>query len=300
MSIANQTYPNIECILVDDCSTDDSIKICKGFLNDYKGKIHFKLFHHEQNKGLSAARNNGFRHADGDYIFFMDSDDELPDDAIAILVAKAKKHPNLDMVQGYTTSIPHRDYYDSSCFMDHIYTTDNNWIRYNYYKTGKTLPVSAWNKLLKTNFLRDNELLFKEGIIHEDEHWMWFLVKYLNSMTFVFQTTYFHYIRPNSIMTSLSNEQHAIAMGKILQDWICHVDCISYADQLKKILIQYRKSEITKYYKDNMGKFIFNVMKTLWKYKQHKSLAYMFLWIICFPYRDSNNIYRHIIENIGK
>ena len=127
-----------------------------------------------------------------------------------------------------------------------------------------------------------------------------FLVKHLQSMAFVFQITYIHHITPNSIMTSLTKERHAIAMGKILQDWICHVDNISYVNQLKIILILYRKNEITKYTKENYGKFILNVMKTLLKYNQYKSLAYMSLWIICLSYKDSKKLFRHVLENIGK
>ena len=298
-SVANQTYSSIECILVDDCGTDDSMKICEGFLDNYKGEVDFKLFHHEHNKGLSAARNTGFLHASGEYVFFLDSDDELSINAIALLVAKAKEHPGIDMVQGNAISIPYNGYYDSSCFENHSYTTDNSWIRDNFYKTGKTIPVTAWNKLLKTAFLREQNLLFKEDIIHEDLHWMWFLVKHLQSMAFVFQITYIHHITPNSIMTSLTKERHAIAMNKILQDWICHVDNISYVNQLKKILILYRKNEITKYTKENNGKFILNVMKTLWKYNQYKSLAYMSLWTICLFYKDSKKLFRHVLENIG-
>lgn len=299
-SVANQTYSNIECILVDDCGTDDSMNICEGFLNNYKGKVDFKLFHHEKNKGLSAARNTGFFHANGKYVFFLDGDDELPINAIALLVAKAKEFPGIDMVQGNTISIPYNNYYDSSCFEKQSNTTDNSWIRDNFYKIGTRIPVTAWNKLLNTAFLREKDLLFKEGIIHEDFHWMWFLVKYLQSMAFVFQITYIHHITPNSVMTSLTNERHAIAMGKILQDWICHVDNISYADQLKKILFLYRKDEITKYTKENNGEFILNVMKTLWKHNQFKSLAYMFLWIICLSFKDSKKLYRHMLESIGK
>ena len=249
-SVANQAYSNIECILVDDCGTDDSMKICEDFLNSYKGGIVFKLFHHEQNKGLSAARNTGFFHADGDYVFFLDSDDELSTNAIAVLVAKAKEHPGIDMVQGNTISIPYKEYWDNSCFKDHSYTTDNLWIRHNYYKKeGKALPPNAWNKLLKTDFIKENNLLFKEGIIFEDQQWMWFLVKYIKSMAFIFQTTYIYYIRPNSIMTSLTPKKDAIAWWRVIQEWICHVDNISYVDQLKKILTIYRKKEINKYTK---------------------------------------------------
>lgn len=300
-SVVNQTYPNLECILVNDCGQDDSMKRCEALLDGYEGGIDFKTLHHECNKGVSAARNTGIKHITGEYVFFLDSDDELPPAAIADLVDKANEYPGIELVQGDTISFPDKAQYNLNRFEGYDYITDNKWIRDNYYKEGDlTLPVNAWNKLLKTEFLKTNHLLFKEGFIHEDNHWMWFLVKHLHSMAFVFKKTYIHYTTPNSIMSSLTNKTRAIALSKVLQDLIHNVDDISYVGQLKKILVLYRNKEIINYYKAGSGRFFLNVMKNLWTYKQYKSLSYMLLWIICLPFRDSSKLFRHSIESIGK
>ena len=74
-SVADQTYKDIECILIDDCGSDNSINLAKEFIYDYKGNILFTILHHEENKGLSAARNTGLRYAKGEYVYFLDSDD---------------------------------------------------------------------------------------------------------------------------------------------------------------------------------------------------------------------------------
>ena len=59
-SVANQTMTDgIECILINDCGNDNSVAVAEKFIKEYHGKIHFILIHHEQNKGLSAARNTG-------------------------------------------------------------------------------------------------------------------------------------------------------------------------------------------------------------------------------------------------
>jgi len=73
-SIDSQSYRNIECIIVDDCSTDDSVKIVEEFIKD---KSQFKLIKHLENKGLSSSRNTGNSHAKGEYLLFLDSDDVL-------------------------------------------------------------------------------------------------------------------------------------------------------------------------------------------------------------------------------
>ena len=67
----------VECILIDDCTPDQSMTIVKGMVSEYKGPISFVLLKHEVNRGLSAARNTGILQAKGDYVFFMDSDDYL-------------------------------------------------------------------------------------------------------------------------------------------------------------------------------------------------------------------------------
>ena len=70
-SVIQQKTYNIECILVDDCGTDNSIEIAEKIINQYNGPISFKLLHHNHNRGLSAARNTGINIATGDYVFFF-------------------------------------------------------------------------------------------------------------------------------------------------------------------------------------------------------------------------------------
>ena len=99
-SVMNQTYSVYECIIVDDSTDDDSIEKCERMLSSYKGAIRFVILHHEKNRGLSAARNTGLKAATGEYIFFLDSDDELPSDCIATLTEPVLANPSIEMVQG--------------------------------------------------------------------------------------------------------------------------------------------------------------------------------------------------------
>lgn len=77
-SIMNQTFTSdVECILVNDCTPDNSIEIAKSIISQYKGNIQFRIISHENNRGIAAVRNTGLNIATGDYILFIDSDDYI-------------------------------------------------------------------------------------------------------------------------------------------------------------------------------------------------------------------------------
>lgn len=69
LSVMRQSYQNLECIIVDDATDDDSILICERIIRNYKGIIDFRVIHHKHNRGLSEARNTGIKAAKGDYLF---------------------------------------------------------------------------------------------------------------------------------------------------------------------------------------------------------------------------------------
>ncbi|HBR2134123.1 TPA: glycosyltransferase family 2 protein [Klebsiella pneumoniae] len=84
LSVKNQTYKNIELIVVDDFSSDDSVVIVEKFINNYP-ELNIKLFTNENNKGVSYTRNKLISKSLGDYILFLDSDDFIDDDAVEYL-----------------------------------------------------------------------------------------------------------------------------------------------------------------------------------------------------------------------
>ncbi|MGB6300512.1 MAG: glycosyltransferase family 2 protein [Rivularia sp. (in: cyanobacteria)] len=88
-SILSQTYDNLEIIIVDDESTDNSVKICEQFA-DSRIKIV-----HQKNRGLSGSRNTGIHHASGDYIAFMDTDDIWLPEKLAKHIAHLESHPDV-------------------------------------------------------------------------------------------------------------------------------------------------------------------------------------------------------------
>ena len=94
-SVIDQSYSNVEIILVNDGSTDSSPIICKNLTQKYSNC----LLINQENKGVSEARNRGIREANGKYILFLDADDSLPKDSIKKLVDSAMSS-NSDMAIG--------------------------------------------------------------------------------------------------------------------------------------------------------------------------------------------------------
>lgn len=100
VSLFNQTYEDIEYIFVDDCTPDHSIDVLQEVLHQYPlRQQQVTILHHEQNKGLGAARLTALQAAAGDYVMHVDSDDELPLNAVALLAAKAVE-TNSDIIDG--------------------------------------------------------------------------------------------------------------------------------------------------------------------------------------------------------
>lgn len=222
VSVVRQSYKNVECIFIDDGSPDNCYLILEKLIEKYSGPIAFKIIKHEKNMGLSVARNTGTLAASGDYIYYLDSDDEITENCFRDLVELALKYPGVDIVQGNTRTIPFQanDWRDIRPKNFPEFVEDSNWIRFHCFSKPK-IPVNAWNKLIKKKFLLENNLYFLENIIHEDEHWMFFVSRKLKSICFTEVITYLHYINSDSIIQSTNNYKKIFSFYKIIEDLIC-------------------------------------------------------------------------------
>lgn len=200
-SIKNQTYRNIEVLFVDDCGTDDSISILERLIAGY-GDFGCTILRHERNRGLSAARNTGLAAATGDYIYFLDSDDDIVPECIESLVAPLSDGAK-DIVIGDYRVVGDGGYLP--LLLDEGLLGSNQEI-ISAYAAGKWY-VMAWNKLCRKQFLVENNLYFKEGLIHEDVLWNFQVACKAQSMYVVKKPLYNYYVRGASIMTSMSIEK---------------------------------------------------------------------------------------------
>jgi len=216
-SVIDQTYSNIECIIVDDCTPDDSIVKCQKLINAYSGPIEFSIIKHERNRGLSAARNTGTKASTGDYIYYLDSDDWISTDCIQRMVDVMERDNGIEMVMGGIERI------GDDIQWDHFlpkgtYTSD-----FIEYACHYRIYTMAWNKLIKINFLKKNNLSFKEGLLHEDVLWNIQVACYLKKMASIEEKTYFYRIRKNSIQATESKLFHLKHLGDVKNSLISFV-----------------------------------------------------------------------------
>lgn len=187
----------VECILVDDCGNDNSIKICEHFIENYLGLMSFRILHHDHNRGLSAARNTGMEVSEGNYIYFLDSDDKITPDCLEKLYVKAIDS-DADVTFG-------------------SYETFGG--ESKKYITNGSPYVTAWNKLCKRAFLHDNNIQFIEGLIHEDCPWSFEVECKGAKFAHVPDITYLYLVREGSLQTGKDFNKHFEAYMQILQEY---------------------------------------------------------------------------------
>lgn len=215
-SITDQTMTDgVECILVDDCGSDRSLFIAKDFIEHYQGNVLFRIVEREKNGGLSAARNSGIDVASGEYVYFLDSDDEITPNCLEIMWGLVEKYGKVNLVQG-------------AFFEDEKYANSISNIKFPEFCTCqaeiKTFLlqylgdiVGAQSRLINLSFLKEHHLYFEEGIIHEDNLWTFFLSKYVRTMAYCDVCTYYHRYNPNSITGNVNVIKETIAYKHIIQ-----------------------------------------------------------------------------------
>ncbi len=200
-SIVNQTYSSIEIILVDDGSTDSSIEVAKDYL---KGKdIKWQILTQE-NKGLSAARNNGIRRASGEWVICPDSDDYLVSGAIERLLYAAKKY-NTECASCNIKRV------DLEHLKDDLHLRDDEvYLPIDKCKElffAKTIGIVAPGTLIKKSLF--NRVVFDEQCPYtEDTHFLWRLFYEIKSMVFITGDYYNYLQRSGSIIHNLKKDNY--------------------------------------------------------------------------------------------
>lgn len=215
----HQTYKgSMECLIIDDCGTDNSIAIAEQMIDKYEGTILFRIIHHEHNRGLSAARNTGTLNAVGDYLYYLDSDDALSDNCIELMMDKMIQYPELEMVQGNAIRLLTSD--KKEIQVKHIsisFAINNDEVRKCAYVL-RQMTLAVWNKLIRRDFIINNQLFCKEGIVSEDYLWTFYLVKHLERVYFIDDITYHYKIRPDSIVVATPRKLKGVSFGIIYHD----------------------------------------------------------------------------------
>lgn len=295
LSVINQTYKEkFECLIINDATPDNSMTIANRVINNTPANICFRVINHEKNNGLSEARNTGIKHSQGTYIYFLDSDDFLEPDCLEKFSNILKEFPEVEFIQGSAkTKIAN---YDLSYIEDlPQYTNNKEWIKTTFLKR-VLFPVTSWNRLVKKSFIIEHKLYFKKGIIHEDEHWNFYICKYLNSMAFCKENTYNYVVREGSIMTT-SNSKSIQSWLLILDDFITDIDSVCKKEQIKLIFERLHPIYVFNY--KNNNKTCERLLRKL--SKKCSQTGKLSIWLLLhLPYRINKTkiVYTKLFHNL--
>ena len=215
-SVINQTYKNLEIIVVDDSSPDNSSSI----LETYKQRDNrIVILRHEQNQGLFQVRLTGIKHATGDYVCFVDSDDEISIDWIRLLVTEALKEA-ADIVVGNTVNVEDdwKHYFNNSInFTKFKKPLENNEILSKFFEQKGACYHwhTVWNKLYSIGLWRTAlpylEKQTKHLVMTEDIAFTVVLFYFANKLVFKDCDCYFYYKRKGASTDRANNETKLIS-----------------------------------------------------------------------------------------
>ena len=221
-SCVNQTLEDIEIICVDDASPDNSIKI----LEEYRQKDpRIKVLRHKENKKQGAARNKGLEVATGEYVWFVDSDDYIDNNACQILYDAIKEF-DVDMLcfsalRFYEESGERKYFYDKyyhqGVQINKIYHPTTNWREINF----SNLNVSPCMYLTKRSVIKNKNFRFREGVFFEDTDFTTILLASVNSFCFI---PYSGYLRRTNFVSTMQTPMSQ----KKLEDQIAVAESLDY------------------------------------------------------------------------
>jgi glycosyltransferase involved in cell wall biosynthesis len=202
-SVLSQSFGDYECVLVDDGSPDS----CPAMCNEYAKKYEKMKVIHKENGGLSDARNAGILQASGEYVVLLDSDDKFAnDDALQNLFGVIQKYKT-DVVVNVNLltftgdgNVSFKNGYDKS-----ISVAAPKEIYDEFYRTCPMTIFAGWDFVVNREHIIKNNLFFKKGILHEDEHWM-SIVLFTTQQIAVNHSPFYAYrtVRDGSIMANVS------------------------------------------------------------------------------------------------
>ena len=194
-SVINQTYENLQIILVDDGSPDNCGKIC----DEYAKKDHRIEVIHKSNGGLSDARNKGLEIAKGEYIGFVDSDDYIEADMYEVLY---------NLLKQYNADVSICNFYAVSQGKISIKNADNGINEYNRIEIlkeillDKNIQSYAWNKLYKKELF--DEIKYPIGKKYEDIGTTFYLLEKCNKVVVTGKSEYYYINRQDSIVNNVT------------------------------------------------------------------------------------------------
>lgn len=278
-----------ELIVINDGSKDNSIKIIEELC---QSKSNVKIIH-QDNKGLSAARNVGLSHASGKYIWFVDSDDIISAEKAKSLI-KASDNEDI-LIGGFKKIQKFEDIIDfnnnlvSSNIISGKYALDKLFLHH--------INTVVWRCMYKREFLVNNSLCFLNGVTYEDVEWTPRVLFMADKVLLSTETIYYYRLRENSIINSgfsITKCNDILKVSDSLDEFISshrlttHQISVFNKNSLYFLLLAYEKA------KRNNLDFDYNKIFERIKRKKHKGIKYSLL-ILLHDYNPS--LFHKILSN---
>ncbi len=197
-SVISQTYKNLEIILVDDGSTDSSLEICR----EYSNRDERVIILQEKNSGQAVARNYALDHMSGEFVFFVDADDYISQDAIEVLINEYNRS-GCKIVQGYA-----QKFWDNGktekcgyAFGETKVFNDTEVMHHFCYQ--RYFYASPWPKIIHKSIM--DKYRFPANVGYEDMAIMYLVLSDSDQIALVPATVYFYRQHRNSTMHTKFN-----------------------------------------------------------------------------------------------
>ena len=207
LSALNQTYADIDYLIVDDRGQDHSMSIVRELVAEHPRGGAVRIIEHERNFGIAATRNTILGQAHGSYLFFLDSDDVISQDCIATHVNYLEKYQC-----------------DFTCGSSGYVNQNGERIAFRLYEnvkvikggdfcmvecassSEKVIQIPVWNRLYRLDFLENNNIKCVPNLIHEDIWFTWQVMLSAKSCVCIPIVTYWYYEHPASICNNPTRE----------------------------------------------------------------------------------------------
>lgn len=189
-----QTHKNIELLILNDDSRDDSIEVIRRIAEKYQ--ILLTIYNSPKNCGVGVMRNKAIELAKGDYLYFLDSDDFMSEDCLELMISAVQKC-GADLVIGSHVDV--RDGVEHTKIEDPLFFDKPDEFATYAFTKRYGYAGGVWNKLMKTDLLRSNHITFPDYRVGEDVPFIFQLITKVQKVVLLDKVTYKYIIRPGSL-----------------------------------------------------------------------------------------------------
>lgn len=198
----------MECLVVDDCSSDSTLDIIRHEVGAYKGPIKFRILRHKTYHGLSRTRNTGFERATGDYVMFVNATDVLRPDCMDVYIANLMRYWDVDIIAGNVLNHANNQNLFTSLTSAMALRGRGEVICQEMLRNH--LYLFAWNKLIRRDLLMSNNIRFDENLAYADIQWAFDVFSSVTSIALIPEVTYAFTVREATTISLAEKRANAL------------------------------------------------------------------------------------------